>query len=147
VFYPNGNRVAFYDFCMVGCFFGQHCNKLLKRLLGVSEWDAHAVDDAMFDKTCNKHSALLATRGNAIKAFINQCHAMPQAKIHLGQMLASVTARLHDHQIALATNIVMFIKAFITLEGMGHNLNPVFHMTTEALPLPTACCESVTSCG
>lgn len=50
-------------------------------------------------------------------------------------MLASVTAILREHRLALPADLALLIKAFISLEAMGRGLDPGFHMATEALPL------------
>ena len=68
-----------------------------------------------------------------IEAFVDQYHGVPLAQLRLGQMLADVTAILRDHRLALPSDLALLIKAFISLEGMGRNLNTNFHMASEAL--------------
>jgi ubiquinone biosynthesis protein len=135
VFYLDGNRIAFIDFGMVGRLSERRRDELLKLLLGLIERDTQAVADVLLDWTGDEHSVPLATLENEIEDFVDQYHGAPLAEIHLGQMLADVTTLLRDHHLALPSDMALLIKALITLEGMGRNLDPTFHMTTEALPL------------
>jgi ubiquinone biosynthesis protein len=135
VFYLDGNRIAFIDFGMVGRLSERRRSELLNLLLGLIERNAQAVADVMLDWTGDEHGVHLATLENEIEAFVDQYHGAPLAEIHLGQMLADVTALLRDHHLALPADMALLIKAFITLDGMGRSLDPTFHMTTEALPL------------
>jgi len=135
VFYLDGNRIAFIDFGMVGRLSERRRDELLNLLLGLIERNAQAVADVMLDWTGDEHGVHLATLENEIEDFVDQYHGAPLAEIHLGQMLADVATLLRDHHLALPADMALLIKAFITLEGMGRNLDPSFHMTTEVLPL------------
>lgn len=135
VFYLDGNRVAFIDFGMVGRLSKRRRDELLNLLLGLVERNAQAVADLLLDWTGDEPGVHLETLESEIEAFLDQYHGAPLAEIHLGQMLVDVTTLLRDHHLVLPADMALLIKAFITLEGMGRNLDPNFHMTTEALPL------------
>ena len=82
-----------------------------------------------------------------IEAFVDQYHGTPLAELHLGQMLADVTAILREHRLALPSDLALLIKAFISLEGMGRGLDPTFHMAGEAMPIRMASkCSSGVNC-
>jgi ubiquinone biosynthesis protein len=66
---------------------------------------------------------------------VDQYHGMPLAQLSLGQMLGDVSAILRDHHLGLPPDLALLIKAFITLEGMGRELDPGFHMATQATPM------------
>ena len=50
-------------------------------------------------------------------------------------MLNDITAMVRNHNLVLPSDIALFIKAIITLEGFGRLLNPDFDLMTEAEPL------------
>jgi ubiquinone biosynthesis protein len=50
-------------------------------------------------------------------------------------MLSELTALLREHRLALPPDLALLIKAFISLEGMGRELDPDFDMAGEALPM------------
>ena len=135
VFYLQGNRIAFIDFGMVGRLSARRREELLQLLLGLVEREPQAVADVLLDWTGNGHGADLAMLEGEIEAFVDQYHGTPLAELHLGQMLADVTAILREHRLALPSDLALLIKAFISLEGMGRGLDPDFHMASEALPI------------
>ncbi len=136
VFYLPGNRIAFIDFGMVGRLSQRRREELLSLLLGLVERNPQAVADVLLDWTGDDdHGVQLALLETEIEAFVDQYHGTPLAQLDLGRMLADVTALLREHHLGLPSDMALLIKAFITLEGMGRNLDPGFHMTTEALPM------------
>ena len=135
VFYLPGNRIAFIDFGMVGRLSHRRREELLSLLLGLVERNAQAVADVLLDWAGDDHNVQLALLETEIESFVDQYHGTPLAQLNLGQMLADVTALLREHHLGLPSDMALLIKAFITLEGMGRNLDPDFHMTTEALPM------------
>jgi ubiquinone biosynthesis protein len=46
-----------------------------------------------------------------------------------------MVAILRSHHITLPSDLALLIKAFITLEGMGRELDPDFDMVGEAIPM------------
>ena len=135
VFYLPDNRIAFIDFGMVGRLSQHRRDELLALLMGLVQRDAHAVADVLLEWTGDDADVHLALLEAEIEAFVDQYHGTPLAQLNLGQMLADVTALLREHHLGLPSDMALLIKAFITLEGMGRNLDPGFHMTTEALPM------------
>lgn len=135
VFYLPGNRLAFIDFGMVGRLSARRREELLQLLLGLVEREPQAVADVLLDWTGDDHGVDSGQLEGEIEAFVDQYHGTPLAELHLGEMLASVTAILREHRLALPADLALLIKAFISLEAMGRGLDPGFHMTTEALPL------------
>ena len=49
-------------------------------------------------------------------------------------MLADVVTILREHGLALPPDLALMVKAFITLEGLGRQLDPDFDIATEAAP-------------
>lgn len=135
VFYLAGNRIAFIDFGMVGRLSVRRREELLQLLMGLVERDPQTVADVLLDWAGDDHGVNLSALETEIETFVDQYHGAPLAELHLGQMLADVTAILREHRLGLPSDMALLIKAFITLEGMGRGLDPDFHMTTEALPL------------
>jgi len=135
VFYLSDNRVAFIDFGMVGRLSERRREALLQLLLGLVERNPQAVADVLLDWTDDDHNVNLAQLETEIEAFVDQYHGMPLAQLSLGQMLGDVSAILRDHHLGLPPDLALLIKAFITLEGMGRELDPGFHMATQATPM------------
>jgi ubiquinone biosynthesis protein len=135
IFYLSDNRVAFIDFGMVGRLSERRRDELLQLLLGLVERNPQTVADVLLDWTGDDHGVNLSQLESEIEAFVDQYHGTPLAQLSLGQMLGDVTAILRDHRLGLPSDLALLIKAFISLEGMGRELDPGFHMATQATPL------------
>ena len=135
VFYLGGNRLAFIDFGMVGRLSGPRRDELLKLMLGLVQRDANAVADVLVNWADGGSTTHEDALGVDIDAFVDLYHGVPLAQLSLAAMLADVTAILRKHRLMLPPDLALLIKAFVTVEGMGRNLDPDFHMATEALPL------------
>jgi len=135
VFYLSGNHVAFIDFGMVGRLSARRREELLQLLLGLVERNPQAVADILLDWAGDDRGVNLAQLESEIEAFVDQYHGTPLAQLSLGQMLSDVTVILRDHHLGLPADLALLIKAFISLEGMGRELDPDFHMASEATPM------------
>ena len=135
VFYLPGNRIAFIDFGMVGRLSQRRRDELLQLLLGLVEHQPQVVADVLLDWTGDTPGLNLGQLETEVEAFVDQYHGVPLAQLSLGQMLADVSAILREHRLGLPPDLALLIKAFISLEGMGRNLDPGFHMATETLPV------------
>lgn len=134
VFYLPGNRIAFIDFGMVGRLTEVRRDQMIRLLLGLVRNEPARVADVLFDWTgdiaVDEVSLLLE-----IQNFVDQYHGIPLKQLSLGAMLNDLVAILREHHISLPADLALLIKAFITLEGMGRELDPDFDMAGEALPI------------
>ena len=134
VFYLSGNRIAFIDFGMVGRLTTARRDELIRLLLGLVQRDAHAVADVMLDwagDQAQDEEGLVAD----LQAFVDQYHGLALKQINLPAMLSELVTLLRQHQLALPADLALLFKSFLTLEGMGRELDGDFNMVNEALPL------------
>ena len=129
-----GNRIAFIDFGMVGRLTEERRDQLIRLLLGLVKQEPRRVAEVMLDWTgdsaMDEDSLLLE-----IQTFVQQYHGVALKQLRLGAMLSDLVAILRQHQLALPPDLSLLIKAFISLEGMGRELDPDFDMAGEAMPL------------
>ena len=134
VFYLLGNRIAFIDFGMVGRLTEERRDQLIRLLLGLVEHEPGRVADVLLDWTgdsaVDENGLILE-----IQTFVDQYHGVALKQLKLGAMLSNLVAILRQHQLALPADLALLIKAFISLEGMGRELDPDFDMAGEAMPL------------
>ena len=53
---------------------------------------------------------------------------LPLKEIRFAPLLADITAIMRENNLSLPADLTLLFKALITLEGLGHQLNPDFHM-------------------
>ncbi len=134
VFYLAGNRIAFIDFGMVGRLAEQRRAQLISLLLGLVKGQPQRVADVMLewtDEVTVDEAGLMLE----IQTFVDQYHGVALKQLSLGAMLSDLVDILRQHRLALPADLSLLIKAFITLEGMGRELDPEFDMAGEALSL------------
>ncbi|UCV04601.1 ABC1 kinase family protein [Dechloromonas denitrificans] len=132
VFYLAGNRIAFIDFGMVGRLTEARRGQLINLLLGLVKHQPQRVADVMFEWT---DDVALDEAGLTleIQTFVDQYHGVALSQLRLGAMLSDLVDILRQHRLALPADLSLLVKAFITLEGMGRELDPEFDMAGEAL--------------
>lgn len=134
VFYLPGNRLAFIDFGMVGKLTKERRDQLIRLLLGLVRHEPARIADVMLDWTGDgavDEVGLL----REIQTFVDQYSGIPLKQLSIGAMLTDLVAILRVHRIALPADLALLIKAFITLEGMGRELDPNFDITGAAIPI------------
>jgi len=134
VFYLPDNRIAFIDFGMVGRLTEARREQMTRLLLGLVQHEAPRVVEVMLDWTGN---GVIDEDGLTLEmeAFVDQYHGVPLKQLRLGTMLSDLVAILRQHQLMLPADLSLLVKAFISLEGMGRELDPDFDIASEAMPI------------
>ncbi len=133
VFYLQDNRIAFIDFGMTGRLSEERRYQLALLLHGLVSHDAEKVAEVLLDWSGGAEVDSEALQPE-IDAFVDRYHGVPLKHLDLGAMLSDLVAILREHGLALPPDLALLIKAFITLEGMGRQLDPDFDMAGEAAP-------------
>jgi ubiquinone biosynthesis protein len=134
VFYLSGNRIAFIDFGMVGRLTEERRDELIGLLQGLVKNQPARVAELMLnwagDDAVEEETLVLE-----IQNFVDQYHGVPLKQLSLAAMLTDLVAILREQRLVLPPELSLLIKAFITLEGLGRELDPDFDMAGEAMPL------------
>lgn len=136
VCYLPGNRVAFYDFGMVGRLSVDRRLEIVLLLNGLVAGNADAVSEILLDWGGDEvGSAVDSGRLRSdIDDFIDQYRGVPLRELDMGSMMTDLTTLLRAHALLLPPDLSLLIKSFITLEGMGRTLDPEFDMASMAQP-------------
>jgi ubiquinone biosynthesis protein len=134
LFYLPGNRIAFIDFGMIGMLGQERRGELIHLLLGLVQHESGQVADLLLDWAGDGdvNEEMLTAE---IQAFVDQYMGVPLKQLKLGSMLADLVGILRGHRLHLPPDLALFFKAFISLEGMGRELDPDLDIAGEALPL------------
>ncbi|MCW2316611.1 2-octaprenylphenol hydroxylase [Rhodoblastus acidophilus] len=133
VFFLPGNRVAFIDFGMVGRLSEARRRELVDLLQGFVERNPGRAVDILLQWA--KHDVVdeeaLTTD---VDALIDSVHSVPLKSLNLPRLINDLVALLREHNLALPSDLALLTKAFISLEGMGRQLDPDFDMMATAEP-------------
>jgi len=127
VFYLPGNRLCLIDFGMVGRLSNERRDQIVDLLGALARRDDEGMMSVLLDWTGDARvdeSRLASDLGDLV---FNYEH-LPLKDINLGQLLSDITGIMRDHQIVMPSDLTLLFKALITLEGLGRQLDPDFHL-------------------
>jgi len=134
VFYLSGNRIAFIDFGMVGRINQQRREEVTQLLFGLVKQEPEQVVEILLDWS---GSTVVDEEGlvGEIQTFVERYRGVPLKQLRFGAMLSDMLALIRQHRVILPPDLALLVKAFISLEGMGRELDPEFDMAGEAMPI------------
>ena len=133
VFYLPDNRLAFIDFGMVGRLPEARRYEVAELLHGLVDRDGGLVTQVLLGWSDAAEADSVSLRAD-IDRFVDEYHGVPLKQLDFGAMLGDVVGILREHGLALPPDLALMIKAFITLEGLGRQLDPDFDIAGEAAP-------------
>lgn len=133
LFFMRDGRVAMIDFGMVGRIPPTLREQVARLVHGLVFQQAQAVCDVLLDWTDG--ADVDETRlQSEIDSLVDQYRGLPLRELPMATMLGEVTALLRRHGLMLPPDLALLIKALLTLEGLGRQLDPDFDMTGAAQP-------------
>lgn len=133
VFYLPGNRLALIDFGMMGRLTQERREQVVSFLYGMVNRTPAKVVEILED-----WSNIVKTDEQAlaieIDGFVDQYSSLALKDLSLPMMLGDLLAILRDHNLSLPADLALLIKAYITLDGFGRNLDPYFNTLFFAAP-------------
>jgi len=133
VFCLPGNRIALIDYGMVGRLSEQRRGQVVTLLHAMVERDVRRVTDVLLDWS-DEPGLDEEQLAQDVDAFVDRYHGLALEQLDLSAMLVDITTVLRENHLALPPDLALLIKVFITLEGMGRQLDPGFDMVGEARP-------------
>ena len=134
LFYLPGDRIAFIDFGMVGQLSEARREQLSRLLLGLMRREAEGVVDVLLDWSGDS-VVNEADLTQEMQGFIDQYYSNTLREFRLSAALTDFVNLLRAHWLVLPADLALLIKAFISLEGMGRELDADFDMVREMTPM------------
>jgi ubiquinone biosynthesis protein len=134
IFYLSGNRLALIDWGMVGRMPQASRDRLIDLLHGLVEKNIDKVVEILVEWSGNDE--VDSERLSAdVEEYINKYYGVTLKKIDIAVLFSDLTLLLRENRLSLPPDLAMMIKVFITLEGLGRQLNPDFDLMAEAQPI------------
>jgi len=133
LFYLPGNRIVYIDMGMIGRLSPHRRDQVIDFIRGLVEPDSSLVVNVLLDWTGDVNIDIdeLTTE---VDAFVQNYHSLTLKNIDLPGMLRELTTIMRDYKLALPPDLVLLIKTFITLEGLGRQVYPDYDMVGGAKP-------------
>jgi ubiquinone biosynthesis protein len=131
--YLPENRLAFIDFGMVGRLTEQRREQVSDLLSGLLDRNGATVVNVLLlwagDTPVNaEHLAV------EVDAFLDNYHGLSLKELRFSAMLGDITTIMRDHQLTMPPDLSLLFKVFISLEGLGRQLDPDFEVVPLAQP-------------
>jgi ubiquinone biosynthesis protein len=69
-----------------------------------------------------------------VRDFVENYYGLCLEQLNVGRMLTDLVAILANHGLQCPPDLMLLIRTFVTLEGLGRNLDPHFNLATEIAP-------------
>ena len=134
VFYLPGNRIVIIDWGMVGRLSPLRRNQVIDLLAGLARMD----EDAMLDVLLDWAGDAVVDEGR-LAADVNELvfdyEGVALKDIRIGTLLKAFAAIIREHSIVMPSDLTLMFKALITMEGLGRQYDPDFHVLDHLTPL------------
>lgn len=133
IFYMRDGRIAVIDFGMIGRLSEKRRFQVAQLLYGLVSQDPESVTDVLLEWAGGVEVDESRLQQD-IGSFVDQYRGVPLKDLRIGPMLGDITSLLRQYGLTLPADLALMIKTFLTLEGMGRQLDPDFDMASEARP-------------
>jgi ubiquinone biosynthesis protein len=134
VFYLPGNRLAIIDAGMVGRLGPTRRNQVIDLLAGFARMEEEAMLDVLLDWAGDAYvdEAKLAADVNE---FVFDYEGVALKDIRIGPLVRQFAAIIRNHSIVMPSDLTLMFKAMITMEGLGRQYDPDFHVIDHLTPM------------
>ena len=134
VFYLPGNRIVIIDFGMVGRLSPQRRAQVIDLLGGLARMAEEPMLDVLLDWAGDAYvdEAKLAADVNEM---VFDYEGVPLKDIRVGNVIRQFAGIVRGHSIVLPSDLSLMFKTLITLEGLGRQYDPDFHIINHLTPL------------
>ena len=133
IFFLRDGRIALIDFGMVGHLGERRRLEIARLLHGMVVQDAESAADILLDWSLGGEVDEERLESDTA-TLVDRYRGVPLKDLRMGTMLSDAAGLLRAHGLVLPPDLALVIKAFLTLEGFGRQLDPGFDMATEAKP-------------
>ncbi len=133
LFLPD-NRIVMIDCGMVGRLSPIRRNQVVDLLAGLARLDEEAMLDVLLDWAGDAYvdEARLAADVNEL---VYDYEGVPLKDIRIGALIREFAAIIRRHSIVLPPDLTLMFKALITMEGLGRQFDPDFHVIDHLTPM------------
>lgn len=132
LFLPD-NRIGIIDFGMVGMLTHPRRNQIVDMLHALTRKDEQAMLQVLLDwsgESVSDEDRLAYD----VTELLQNYDDLQLKDLKIGALLNDITALMRDNNLVLPADLTLLFKTLITLEGLGQQLDPEFHMIDHVTP-------------
>jgi ubiquinone biosynthesis protein len=132
IFILPGNVICFLDYGMVGVVSEKLKEQLRDIIIGIANKDAKRITKALLKMAAHENDINVDKLENQVSILIQKYAYMPLKDINMGDLLEASAKLLLAYELKMPSDFYLLVKALITIEGIGRNLNPDFNLIEHA---------------
>ncbi|OIQ66643.1 putative protein kinase UbiB [mine drainage metagenome] len=133
VIYLPGNRIGMIDFGMVGRLTDYRRQQLVNLLDALAHKDEDAMLQVLMAWT-GDGEVDEAKLGYDVSELMFGYDNLQLKDVKIGAMLTEIAGLIRENSLVLPADLTLLFKALITLEGLGQQLDPEFHLVDHLTP-------------
>ena len=133
VLFLPGNRIGMIDFGMVGRLTDARREQIVDLLHALARKDEEGMMQVLLD-WAGEGEIDQSRLGHDLSDLVYTYDDLQLQEVRVADLLADLTALLRENNLVLPADLTLLFKALITLEGLGQQLNPAFHMLDHMTP-------------
>jgi len=134
IFVLENNIIVMLDCGMVGYIDEETMNNMADLLIAVVAKDTNKIIKAFEEMDIINEEMSLKELRIDIKEFVNKYYGVPLKQLEIGKIGEEVLEVMIRHQIKVPSDLVLLIKALVTIEAIGRELDPEFDMVGHVKP-------------
>jgi len=132
LFLPD-NRIGMIDFGMVGMLTQPRRHQIVDLLHALTRKDEQALLQVLLE--WSGESEIDEDRlAYDVTELLQSYDDLQLKDVKIGGLLNDITALMRDNNLLLPADLILLFKTLITLEGLGQQLDPEFHMIDHVTP-------------
>lgn len=132
LFLPD-NRIGMIDFGMVGMLTAPRRHQIVDLLHALTLKDEQALLQVLLE--WSGESVIDEDRlAYDVTELLQSYDDLQLKDVKIGALLNDITALMRDNNLLLPADLILLFKTLITLEGLGQQLDPEFHMIDHVTP-------------
>lgn len=127
------NRIGMIDFGMVGMLTDARRNQIVDLLHALTRRDEQALLQVLLDwsgDAVHDEDRLAYDVAEVLQSYDD----LRLKDVKIGALLNDITALMRENNLVLPADLTLLFKTLITLEGLGQQLDPAFHMIDHIAP-------------
>ncbi len=134
VFYLPENRIVIIDAGMVGRLSPVRRNQVIDLLAGLAQMEEEPMLDVLLEWAGDAHVDEVKLAAD-VNELVFDYDGVPLKDIRIGTLLKQFAAIIRNHSIVMPSDLTLMFKALITMEGLGRQYDPSFHVIDHLTPM------------
>ena len=126
--------ICLLDYGMIGILDEKMREQLIDLLLAVSEQDVDGAVRLVLELGEPYREVDRPLLQIDMRDFVSNYYGVELERLNVGRLLADFVSILSNHAIRCPGSLMLLIRCFVTLEGVGRNLDPEFNLATHLQP-------------